>query len=172
MVSDNFFNSNIFATIIGGAIGIISAIFTTIWYNGHQALKAQCENYKAWCNGVKAEINHILKVIDEIDKILKEHGVPSTKRLNYDYLEQARVKIIMYESDLVFLEILTNAYRDIVHTNGMLDRLEEDVSKHKNLIGNTQASIDGVRNSVKALNQGLDIKISAIRKPRWYAFRN
>jgi hypothetical protein len=170
MCTQSFFTSNIFAAIIGGAIGFFSSIFTSIFYNGHQARIIKYEDYMAWCNGVKAEINHLLKVISEISSIL-DKGIPCTKRLNHDYLEQARIKIPSFESDLKFLETLTNAYRDIIHTNNMLDRLERDFGNRPQIIGNVVASIDGVKKSVQSLNTGLDTKLSKIKMPHWYSFK-
>jgi hypothetical protein len=169
MCNSSFFESNIFATIVGGAIGFFSSIFVSIWYSGHHDKVLRYNNYKGWCNGVRAEINHLIKVIDEISSILKEN-VPSTKRLNHDYLEQARIRIVDFESDISFIESLTNAYRDVVHTNEMLNRLESNFEKSPNSIANVKASMDGVKNSIQALNTKLDVKIKEIKKPPFFVF--
>lgn len=165
MCNSSFLDSNIFAAIVGGMIGFLSSIITSIWYSGHQAKIAKYNGYKAWCNGVQAEVNHLNEVMNELDDVLKNMQVPPTKRLNHDYLEQARIKIIEYESDLEFLETLTNAYRDVVHTNDMLDRLEKDFATRPQVIGNVIASVKGVRASMTNLNVRLQIKINALKKP-------
>ena len=159
-----FLDSNIFAALVGGLIGFFSSWLTSIWYTARQNKIAKYNGYKSWCNGVQAEINHLMAVMNELDDVLKNMQVPPTKRLNHDYLEQARIKIIEYESDLEFLEILTNAYRDVVHTNDMLDRLEKDFATRPQVINNVIASVKGVRASMTNLNVRLELKIEGLSK--------
>lgn len=159
-----FYNSTIFATIIGGLIGIFGSLlifFCNIWWTNHIDKIKNKKNYLSWLKGMEAEINHLVNVLTELDGIL-EKGNITTKRLNYDYIQSSRFKIIEFENDINFLEILTNAYRDIEHTNGMLDRLEYTFKPGDPFINNVIASLKGVRASIKKLKEKLDIKLKEI----------
>lgn len=169
----SFWTSNIFATIVGALIAIAGSLLIFFiaksWEKQRDAEKKE-QNYKSLLLGIKAEVNHILKVITELDSILTE-GIASTKRLNQDYLQSSRFKIIEFDSDLDFMEILTNAYRDIDHTNGMLDRLEFSLASGNFFIGNVRASLFGVQSSIKKLKESLDKKLEQFQheEPRHIA---
>ena len=164
----SFWDSNILAAFVGGLIGFFSSLVTSIWYTNRQKKILRYQGYYSWCSGVLAEIRHLLKVVDEIKDILDRRGVPSTKRLNHDYLEQARIKVIDFEDDLILLESLTNAYRDIVHTNDMLDRLERDFETKPSFLSNVVSSMVGVKNSLVALQANVVKSKDALKKPRFY----
>ena len=160
-----FTDSQTFAAIVGALIGIIPAFILSIWYDKRKKELEDYETRKAWLNGLTAELNHITKVINEITTIVQS-GSPSTKRLNSDFIAEARLKIFTYNMDVEFLECLTNAYRDIIHTNGMLKRLEDMVPNHSQFCANVLASMTGVSNSVNCLKCNNENKIKNIKKPR------
>ena len=114
--------------VAGGAIGFGASWFLARSQRRHaleQKAADERRSYKAWLTGLRAELNHIRKVIDEITPIAAGVNLP-TKRINSDFLKEARLVIFKYDEDTDFLELLTTAFRDIVHTNDMLDRLEEE----------------------------------------------
>ncbi len=115
--------------------------------------------HKAWLLGLRAELEHLRACIDEIRGILRGPGVP-TKRLNSDFVEMARFKFFEYDEESHFLESLTTTYRNIVHTNGMLDRLENNIG----IRGNAMASMNGVSGSVDGLKGKVDAKLEAYQK--------
>ena len=117
------------------------------------------QSYNAWLNGLRAELNHIQDVITEITGIIDSGQVP-TKRINSDFLEKARLSLPDHDTDTVFMEQLTTAFRDIVHTNGMLDRLEAATRPKP---ASAAASMIGVKASVDALSDTLDAKLSALK---------
>ncbi|MFA5994240.1 MAG: hypothetical protein WC823_04745 [Parcubacteria group bacterium] len=86
-------------------------------------------------------------------------GVPTTKRLNEDYIKSLRFKLLEFENDITFLEVITNAFRDIEHTNGMLDRLEENFKPGDKSINNVIGCLDGVKSSVEKLKDSLRYKV-------------
>lgn len=153
-------DSKLFAAVVGGFIAIFSALVVEGW----KRKMTRHERHRAWINGVSAEILHLEKVIEEIDSIIKTDI--STKRLNHDFIEHSRLAVTEYESDKRFIELLTNVYRDIVHTNDMLQRLEHSKAHRPNV----QNSVRGVRNSVLALKEALERKDKALKKPVLWRF--
>jgi hypothetical protein len=162
-----FFDSQAFAAIIGALIGIIP----TAWYAKIRKKQEDRLTYLGWLNGLSAETEHISKVIKEITTIFQsnEPGVVCTKRMNHDFLEKARLAIFGYDEDVGFLETLTNAYRDVLHTNDMIDRHERAVISQSRVAegihGSVLASMQGVSNSVSALKAKLAEKLSKIQNP-------
>jgi hypothetical protein len=118
------------------------------------------KSYRGWLRALRAELHHVRGVIVEITGYVDGGDIP-TKRLNYDFIEEARLAIFKHEEDEDFHEILTTAYRDIVHTNGMLDRLEHN----PNLRPNVRSSMDGVLDSVDRLLTKIEAKLTLIQKP-------
>ncbi len=159
-----FSESQTFAAIIGALIGILPAFMLSYWYDRRKKELEDYESHKAWLNGLAAELNHITKVIGEITTII-QGGDVSTKRLNSDFIEKARLKIFTLDMDADFLEALTNAYRDIVHTNDMLERLEKMAPNHSQFVQNVISSMTGVSNSVNCLKCKNESKIKTIKKP-------
>jgi hypothetical protein len=87
--------------------------------------------------------------------------------MNHDFLEKARMVIFSYDEDRDFLETLTNAYRDVVHTNDMIDRHERSVMNNREttgIHGSVLASMQGVSNSVSLLQTQLNGKLDKIQK--------
>ena len=129
--------------VIGGLIGAGSAYLVPMI---HEKRKEKKEHI-AWLQGLSAELKHIGKCITEIKDILNNNGTPS-KRINFDFIEKSRLTFFKLNSDVAFLECLTNTYRDIVHTNGMLDYFGNNPQTKSNVL----ASMQGVENSVKCLD--------------------
>ena len=157
-----FLDSQTFAAIIGAVIGIIPTYIVSAW---HEKKKKQAEDrltYLGWLNGLSAETEHLRKVIQEITGIIQalQRGELCTKRMNHDFLEKARMVIFGYDGDVGFLETLTNAYRDVVHTNDMLDRHESAVMNNREttgIHGSVLSSMQGVSNSLKALKEQVTV---------------
>ena len=146
--------------VAGGGIGLVSALIAAAVQRKHDAKQKagdERRSYKAWRTGLRAELDHIQAVISEITGIIDD-GHVSTKRINSDFLKEARMVIFRYDEDTDFLEQLTTAFRDIVHTNGMLDRLE---TGGEGIRPNVAASMRGVRASVDQLSATLDAKLTS-----------
>jgi uncharacterized membrane protein YgaE (UPF0421/DUF939 family) len=152
----SFYESSAFGAIIGFVGSFLIFIISDALRNHQDKLKNK-KKYHSWINGAKAEINHLLKVIAELKTTLNR-GVPTTKRLNEDYIKSLRFKLLEFENDITFLEVITNAFRDIEHTNGMLDRLEENFKPGDKSINNVIGCLDGVKTSVEKLKDILNKK--------------
>ena len=144
--TNSLFDSQLFAAVVGALIGILPAYWLGFFNERSKEKKA----HKLWLFGLSAELSHIQKCITEIKRVIEQRRTP-TKRMNSDFVESARLAIFNYERDLEFLESLTNAYRDIVHTNEMLERLERSDNPEA-FRSNASASMDGVERSIQALH--------------------
>jgi hypothetical protein len=147
-------DSQLFAAVIGALIGIFPAQLISAWHEKRKDRQA----YAAWLNGLLAELNHIDGCITEITQIVQK-GIPSTKRMNSDFVKQCRLTLFGYDKDVGFLQCLTNTYRDIVHTNDMLDRFEKMAQNHNSLQPNVLASMKGVGASVSCLKCKVEAKL-------------
>jgi len=159
-IKSSFIDSQLFSVIIGALIGIMGSLLIFLlqyFLNKFQKKK----NYTHLLYGIKAEDSHLLKVIEEIKGIL-DRGLSSTKRLNFDFLQSTRFKALEFDEDIEFSEILTNAYRDIDHTNDMLNRLEFIPEMGTSFINNVKASMIGVERSIIKLNEKVDLKIKEL----------
>jgi hypothetical protein len=156
----NILDSKTFAAITGVVFGII----LTAWREKRKKQRDDLRAYLGWLHGLEAETDHLKKVILEITGIMQaiQPGGLCTKRLNHDFLEKARMAIFGYDVDAGFLETLTNAYRDVVHTNDMIERHEQAVMNNRDtagIHGSVLASMQGVNNSVEALRVKLSEKL-------------
>ncbi len=142
--------SQLFAAVVGALIGILPAF----WIGLLRERSREKKNYQAWLFGLSAELSHINKCIVEIEDVIQKGDV-STKRMNSDFVKAARLRIFSYDKDTEFLEMLTNAYRDIVHTNDMLERFEKRTANKQNFQTNVLASMKGVGASVKVLQDSI-----------------
>ncbi len=167
-------------TFLGFLFGFLSAFLSAflinIWIEGHRNKVKIYNDSKAWFNGIKAEINHLMKVSNSIKDVLKSN-LTCTLRLNHDYLENARLRITEFESDINFIESLSDTYREIVHTNGMLDILYKDYEKNQNdkeTVGNAfdilRKCISDINGRLNDLRLKVDNKIENLRKPSWSEF--
>jgi hypothetical protein len=148
-----FTDSQMFAAIIGGVIGIIPTFTVTYFYEFYKKKRDDSDKYRAWMNGLLAELTHISGCIAEIKGFASKNQVP-TKRLNSDFIEKARMVLIDYNTDKSFFIILTNCYRDIVHTNDMLNRLENNPAL--GFFANVIDSLNGVSGSIINLEKELN----------------
>ena len=121
------------AAIVGSLLTAFIAIVWSRIYDSHKAKQAKHEEYLAWLRGIKIECKHVVSCIDEVKDgqggfVSIAEGKSSgciTKRLNEDLLQRARIEVIHHPRSCVLQEPLTTAYRDVVHTNGMMDRYEQ-----------------------------------------------
>ncbi len=122
---------------------------------------------KAWRIALSLELEYLLGVIVDLMKDVKGHGY-SIKRLNDDFLEDARLKGYTFDVCPTFLKRLAAAYRDVVHTNSVLDIALE--TYRKGLVNDAPGleSLDGVSKSIKALKKYLDRKLLRFFNPRKY----
>jgi len=82
--------------------------------------------------------------------------------LSAGFLEASRLNWCEYDQSVDFLESLGEAYADIVHTNGMLDRAEErhsDPARQAAL-----KSLEGVKGSVSKLKDKVAEKTESRRQ--------
>jgi len=149
-----FTDSQLFAAIIGALIGIFPAHLISAW---HEKRKDR-QTYTSWLNGLLAELKHIDGCITMINQIVQT-GSPSTKRMNSDFVEQSRLTLFGYDKDVDFLQCLTNAYRDLLHTNDMLDRFETMAPNHTSFQPNMLACMKGVGASVSCLKCKVETKL-------------
>jgi hypothetical protein len=160
-----FTDSQTFAAIVGGLIGIIPTFGFSIFYDRCKKKKEERETYFAWINGLSAELNHLKNCTTEIRGYLDTNQIP-TKRLNDDFIEKARLVLFSYNKDIHFLESLTTCYRDVVHTNEMLNRLEriflETNTTNLPFSRNVISSIDGVNRSISALGVNISSEIKKL----------
>ena len=120
--------------IVGGAIGFVAALAAALLpmlfaFRNDQyrrAFRAYSE-YASWLRGLIPECEFLLQCVDELQPAFSTGGqvtIP-TKRFNYDFLGAARTEMIKHPRSITLFPRLTAAYRNIVHTNDMMDRLEE-----------------------------------------------
>jgi hypothetical protein len=86
------------------------------------------------------ELRHLYRVItEEIARdVSPQFGIGvCLKRMNTDVLQSIRVSLAEY-GGLVFLGKLAETYRDVTHTNEMLDRLETSAAECKKHDGDIQ----------------------------------
>jgi hypothetical protein len=175
------------AAIVGAAF-VIVGVWLTARFDESDDDEKEFLEFQAWLNGLWAELRHIKRrAIVEIQRHNLNKGVASTKRLNSDFIERSRLALFEYDEDACFLEALTNAYRDIVHTNGMLDRLEKwqtECRKRANSkfksrriyfrrsLKSTKESFKGVRGSITRLKVQIRRKLKDARSYERRYLRN
>lgn len=162
--SDSQLFGVIVGAVIGGVIGIIANLLA-VYGNYRSTIRVERDkrNKKrsALRNGLLAEIIHVDYVIGEIMLVMSQSHQVCTKRINSDVVGGLRLVLPEYEDDLEFLVRLTNAYRDIVHTNNMLDDLEVantpgNQTKFSQLFPSVIASLKGAKGSVEAVREKLE----------------
>jgi len=119
--------------IVGGVIGFVAALAAALLpvlfaFRNDQyrrALRSHSE-YASWLRGLIPECEFLLQCVDELQPAFFTGGQVSipTKRFNYDFLGAARTEMIKHPRSVVLFPRLTAAYRNIMHTNEMMDRLE------------------------------------------------
>jgi hypothetical protein len=119
--------------IVGGIIGFVSAfavavlsLLFTFRNETYKRSLAAHNAYVSWLRGLIPECEFLLTCLDELQPAFFTGGqvaIP-TKRFNYDFLAAARIEIMKHPRSVVLFPKLTAAYRNVVHTNHMMDRLE------------------------------------------------
>ena len=124
MTTDPSITAQIISWFTKNSIGVLAGIVLTQFVSAFYEFVKHLRKRWCWRKGLLAELG---KVYDDIIEAKREisAGRAYTKRLNSDFLESSRLAWCECDSRVTFLALLSNAYRDIVHTNGMLDRLEE-----------------------------------------------
>jgi Mg2+ and Co2+ transporter CorA len=158
------------SAIIGGLIGTVASLgvlWLTIWNENSKRKREDKKNYYTWINALSAEIEHIKNCINEINGYLHKELIP-TKRMNSDFIEKSRFVLFNYNKDKDFLVSLTTCYRDIVHTNEMLERLEDMYREtHTNklsFMNNVKSSMDGVEGSLQILEEKINNILNGKKK--------
>jgi hypothetical protein len=123
-------------------------------------------DYLSWLRGLIPECDLITASINEVTPIylnMLQGGQLQcpTKQLNSDFLAGARLGVIKHPRAAMLFPTLTNAYRDVVHTNEMMTRYEirfdraiASINPRADLLGILQgvcACMPVVRASVQAL---------------------
>jgi len=143
--------------LVAAIVGALLVIIPTYFISKKQENRKGLQKHIAWLNGLLAELCHIEKRIAEINDTISRGGI-STMRMNSDFLEKSRTNLFDYNPDIDFLESLTKAYGDVVHTNNMLNRFEA-IRGDQVFLRNVMASMQGVTGSVTTLKQKVEQKI-------------
>lgn len=130
---NNRMSDSVAGAIVGGTIGFVSAlavaVLSLLFSFRNEAYKrslAAHNAYVSWLRGLIPECEFLLACLEELRPAFFTTGqvaIP-TKRFNYDFLAAARIEIMKHPRSVVLFPKLTAAYRDVVHTNDMMDRLE------------------------------------------------
>ena len=156
--------------IVGGIIGFVSAsavaVLSLLFTFRNEAYKrslAAHNEYVSWLRGLIPECEFLLSCLDELQPAFLRSGqvaIP-TKRFNYDFLATARIEMMKHPRSVVLFPKLTAAYRNVVHTNDMMDRLER--SSHE-LHSSTMATFEfqGLFQSTGACFPATRVSIDAL----------
>src|SRR5213592_26410 len=123
---------SIAGAIVGGIIGFVSAFAIAVlsllftFRNEMYTRSLGAHNaYVSWLRGLIPECEFLLTCLDELQPAFTSgHIAIPTKRFNYDFLAAARIEMMKHPRSAVLFPKLTAAYRNVVHTNDMMDRLE------------------------------------------------
>jgi hypothetical protein len=148
--------------LLGAFIGVVPSYLLNSWIECRKSKRA----FRSWLGALLTESEYVVEVIDEAKTQLNaNYRVAFTKRLNSDLLEKARLALFELNKDSKFFYALTVAHRNILQTNGMLDRFEEAGLQGRELtLQNVLAALNVVRESVLKLEDAIDVKLG--HKPR------
>ena len=136
-------SDTLWGAIVGGAIGLISALavagVSVIWNYRHDQYRREFEahrDYLSWLRGLIPECEFIIFCINQLQPMydgMAQGGelFCPTKELNSDFLAAARLGIIKHPRGSQLFPSLTAAYRDVLQTNGMILRFER---KYRELV--------------------------------------
>lgn len=163
-------SDSIAGAIVGGIIGFASALavagLSVVFSLRNEAYKrslARHNAYISWLRGLIPECKFLLTCLDELQPAFFTGGqvaIP-TKRFNADFLAAARIEMMKHPRSVILFPKLTAAYRNVAHTNEMMDRLER--SSHElesstlarfgfqGLFQNTAACFPATRASIEQL---------------------
>jgi hypothetical protein len=106
---------------IGGIVSLVGSGFVKWWQFGKLR--------KAWRTALSEELQYLSTVVtDELIPNVLDAGY-SLKRLNEDFLENARLQGYTFDKRPEFLKRLAHAYRDVIHTNWLLGHAFENFTK-------------------------------------------
>jgi len=121
------------AGMISLAAALLAAAATiafTFREDEYRRALATHREYLSWLRGLVPECDLIMTTIDQLQPLYTgilqtgQSGCP-TKQLNTDFLAAARLGILKHPRAAALFPTLTNAYRDVVHTNEMMTRYED-----------------------------------------------
>lgn len=174
--------------LIGGAIGLLGATIPLVWairYDEFRDAKTRHLNYLAWIRGLRDEAAYLISCAGEIESGMTWTDQPprvtlSTKRLNADFLCAARAEVIHHERSPAVFPLVTRAYRDAEHTNGMLDSLSEEAKAGYNpslkrggppvSFQSAQQSVVGVRATLMELEKLCDEQQQIEHPPKLWCY--
>jgi len=141
-------------------VAVISLLLT-LRNEAYKRSLAAHNAYISWLRGLVPECEFLLTCLDELEPLAVTAGQVVTKRFNYDFLAAARIEMIKHPRSVVLFPKLTTAYRNIVHTNDMMDRLEAANRalnssplapfQFQELMKRTAACFPATRDSIEAL---------------------
>lgn len=122
-------------TIVATLIAAIVPIAWALHYDRYKKSLDEHQYWTAWITALKSEVTHQLSSLSEIDSAFQQMNARKqlggvTKRFNDDLFETARKQIIQHQRSPHVFTLLTRTYRDVAHTNAMLDRFEASVLKN------------------------------------------
>jgi len=144
----------ILAALVGGAIGLLAASVPLLWslhYERYKRALNSHRDYLAWLRGIIPECEFIITCIGQLLPVYQGMLQPGaqlvcpTKRLNSDFLAAARLGVMKHPRSVILFPLLTDAYRDVVHSNDMMTRFEDT---YQRVIGtpNAAAQLAGILN--------------------------
>jgi hypothetical protein len=87
-----------------------------------------------------------------------------TKQLNADFLGAARLGVMKHPRGMMLFPPLTSAYRDVVHTNEMMKRFEDDFRRVANAgMMNWQIELGGILQSTDACMPAVRASVQKLR---------
>ena len=163
------------------AIALFAAVVPLLAGWAYQRFTAQTEkweSFRGWINALFIEIEHERRTLTQINGVLHSPSAP-TKRFNDDLFAAGKSELISFERAPNFFGQLTRAYRDLKHTNAMLDRLESYREAHptqtdEGIREPCKKCMGGVTDSLNALHDALTVEQTNLESwrpmPFWRSF--
>ena len=164
---------------IGAASAWLLAIVWSRIYDSYRRRIERHEDYLAWLRGLKIECLHVVECIKEIRDgeggyiaIQKGKFSCPVKKLNHDFFQQARFSVIRHPRSCKLQEPLTKAFRDVEHTNSMMEiyaktyeRLIEKMESQKagGVVVDTRAAIAGILGPVISSLNSVEKTLESLR---------
>ena len=176
-----------FLTILATFIVAAVSLGWAWYYDRYRRDLEAHESWVSWITALRDEVKHELASLKEMESgfdAMKQTGQLGavTKRFNEDFFQMARSRIIDHIRSPHVFPALTKTYRDTTHTNGMLDRFEDQIIAHQTtlnqsipntiqgLIPSILGSFVGVRSALETLQKTLadeEVIFEAIR-PKFF----
>ena len=151
--------AGLLTAIVGLIAAIIAATITVLFAFRHERLRRATrthDEYLSWLRGLIPECKYITSTIDEVAPLYRAmlNGAGPqcpTKHLNADFPGAARFGVMKHPRGMMLFKPLTSAYRDVVHTNEMMTRFEDDFRRVANAgMMNWQIHLGGILRSTDA----------------------